>query len=59
MPFQKRAEVALRNDTDRNAMSYFYLEWENLPKRVLCEKTLAQARGLARVPRLKRPLGQV
>ena len=32
MPFKKRAQVALRNDTDRDAMSYFYLEWENLPK---------------------------
>ncbi len=32
MPFQKRAQVALRNDTDQNAMSYFYLEWENLPQ---------------------------
>ena len=32
MPFKRRAQVALRNDTDRNAMSYFYLEWENLPE---------------------------
>lgn len=32
MPFKKRAQVVLRNDTDRNAMSYVYLEWENLPK---------------------------
>ena len=32
MPFKQRAEVALRNDTDRDAMSYFYLEWENLPE---------------------------
>ena len=32
MPFKKRAQVVLRNDTDRDAMSYFYLEWENLPK---------------------------
>jgi hypothetical protein len=32
MPFKERAQVALRNDTDRNAMNYSYLEWENLPE---------------------------
>jgi len=32
MPFKERAQVMLRNDTGRNAMSYVYLEWEDLPE---------------------------
>ena len=32
MPFKTRARVMLRNDTDRNAMNYSYVEWESLPK---------------------------
>ena len=31
MPFKKNAKVILRNDTDRNAMNYSYVEWETLP----------------------------
>jgi hypothetical protein len=32
MPFRSRAKVVLRNDTDKNAMNYAYVEWENLPQ---------------------------
>lgn len=31
MPFRERARVILRNDTDRDAMNYSYVEWEQLP----------------------------
>ena len=31
MPFKQRARVYLRNDTDRNAMNYSFVEWEKLP----------------------------
>jgi len=30
MPFKKRARVILRNDTDKDAMNYSYVEWEPL-----------------------------
>jgi hypothetical protein len=32
MPFKSRAKVVLRNDSDKNAMNYSYVEWETLPK---------------------------
>ena len=32
MPFKKRACVFLRNDTNRNARNYSYVEWEPLPE---------------------------
>ncbi|UCG59217.1 MAG: DUF2961 domain-containing protein [Phycisphaerales bacterium] len=32
MPFKSRARVVLRNDSDKNAMNYSYVEWETLPK---------------------------
>ncbi len=32
MPFAKRAQVVLRNDTPQNAMNYSYVEWEPLQK---------------------------
>ncbi|MGQ9592872.1 MAG: DUF2961 domain-containing protein, partial [Planctomycetota bacterium] len=32
MPFRERARVILRNDTDRDAMNYSYVEWEPLPR---------------------------
>jgi len=32
MPFKSRARVILRNDTERNAMNYSYVEWESLPE---------------------------
>lgn len=32
MPFAKRAQVVLRNDTPQDAMNYSYVEWEPLPK---------------------------
>jgi len=32
MPFKNRARVILRNDTDRNAMNYSYVEWEKIPE---------------------------
>jgi hypothetical protein len=32
MPFESRARVILRNDSDKNAMNYSYVEWETLPK---------------------------
>jgi len=32
MPFKSRARVILRNDSDKNAMNYSYIEWETLPK---------------------------
>jgi len=31
MPFKKHARVILRNDTDKDAMNYSYVEWESLP----------------------------
>jgi hypothetical protein len=31
MPFQSRARLVLRNDTDRDLMNYSYVEWERLP----------------------------
>lgn len=31
MPFRKNAKVILRNDTERNAMNYSYVEWEKIP----------------------------
>ena len=30
MPFAKRAQVVLRNDTPQDAMNYSYVEWEPL-----------------------------
>jgi len=30
MPFKSRARVILRNDTDKDAMNYSYVEWESL-----------------------------
>jgi len=30
MPFAERARVILRNDTDKDAMNYSYVEWESL-----------------------------
>lgn len=30
MPFRERAVITLRNDTDRDAMNYSYVEWEPL-----------------------------
>jgi hypothetical protein len=32
MPFKSRARVILRNESDKNAMNYSYVEWESLPK---------------------------
>lgn len=32
MPFRARARVILRNDTNKNAMDYSYVEWETLPE---------------------------
>lgn len=32
MPFEERALVVLRNDTDQNLMDYSFVEWENLPE---------------------------
>ncbi|HBO45515.1 MAG TPA: hypothetical protein DD670_16605 [Planctomycetaceae bacterium] len=32
MPFAKRARVLFRNDTDRDAKCYAYVEWESLPE---------------------------
>jgi len=32
MPFAKRAQVVLRNDTPQDAMNYSYVEWEPLPQ---------------------------
>ncbi len=32
MPFKESAKVILRNDTDKNASNYSYVEWEKLPK---------------------------
>ena len=32
MPFKKRARVFLRNDTDRDATNYCYVEWEKIPR---------------------------
>ncbi|MBN1912310.1 MAG: DUF2961 domain-containing protein [Pirellulales bacterium] len=32
MPFKTRAKVILRNDTDKNAMNYSFVEWEPLKK---------------------------
>lgn len=32
MPFKKNAKVILRNDTDRDAMNYSYVEWEKIPE---------------------------
>ena len=32
MPFKERAKVVFRNDTDKNAMNYSYVEWETLPE---------------------------
>ncbi|MCC6124273.1 MAG: DUF2961 domain-containing protein [Pirellulales bacterium] len=31
MPFQKRAKIFLRNDTDKNFSNYSFVEWEKLP----------------------------
>jgi hypothetical protein len=31
MPFKKSARVTLRNDSDRDIMSYSYVEWQTLP----------------------------
>jgi hypothetical protein len=31
MPFKDAAKVVLRNDTDRDAMNYSFVEWESLP----------------------------
>ena len=33
MPFRSHAKVTLRNDTDRPAHNYTYVEWESLPER--------------------------
>jgi len=32
MPFKSRARVILRNDTNKDAMNYSFVEWESLPK---------------------------
>ncbi len=32
MPFKSRAQVRLRNDTDKNLVNYTYVEWEKLPE---------------------------
>jgi hypothetical protein len=32
MPFRTRARVVLRNDTDRDAVDYSYVEWERIPR---------------------------
>jgi hypothetical protein len=32
MPFEKRAKVILRNDTDTNFSNYSFVEWERLPE---------------------------
>lgn len=32
MPFRERARVYLRNDTDRDATNYSYVEWEKMPE---------------------------
>jgi hypothetical protein len=32
MPFEKRARVILRNDTERDTSNYSYVEWESLPE---------------------------
>jgi hypothetical protein len=32
MPFKKRARVFLRNDTDKDATNYSYVEWEKIPR---------------------------
>ena len=32
MPFKSRAQVILRNDTEKNIMNYTFVEWESLPK---------------------------
>ena len=32
MPFRSRARVFLRNDTDRDATNYSYVEWEKIPR---------------------------
>lgn len=32
MPFRTRARVVLRNDTDRDALNYSYVEWEKIPR---------------------------
>ena len=32
MPFEKHARVVLRNDTERRAPNYTYVEWETLPQ---------------------------
>jgi hypothetical protein len=31
MPFKKSAKVILRNDTEKDAMNYSYVEWEKIP----------------------------
>jgi hypothetical protein len=33
MPFARRAQVILRNDTDKDATNYSYVEWERLRRR--------------------------
>lgn len=32
MPFRTRARIVLRNDTDRDAVDYSYVEWEKMPR---------------------------
>lgn len=32
MPLRTRARVVLRNDTDRDAVDYGYVEWEKIPR---------------------------
>jgi len=32
MPFKKSAKVILRNDTNKDAMNYSYVEWESIPE---------------------------
>ena len=32
MPFRARARVVLRNDTDKDAVNYSYVEWEKIPR---------------------------
>lgn len=32
MPFRSRARVVLRNDTDKDATNYSYVEWEKIPR---------------------------
>ena len=41
MPFRTAARVILRNDTDKNAMNYSFVEWEPLPAVVTSADAIA------------------